>query len=67
MKKLIIAAMAMTGCARTDIYYPSNGKDVVYDEKGRASRYHNRAVVLNGSDSLGNTVVEVTNLSLIHI
>jgi hypothetical protein len=53
--------LVICSCARTDIYYPSNGKDVVVDERGHVSRHHNRAVVLNGSDALGNTVVEVTH------
>ena len=58
--KLATAGLCLCSCARTDIYYPSNGKDVVYDERGRVSRHHNRAVVLNGSDALGNTVIDVT-------
>lgn len=58
---LATAGLCLCSCARTDIYYPSNGKDVVYDERGRPQRHHNRAVVLNGSDALGNTVVEVTS------
>lgn len=63
MKNLIssLLCIGVMGCARTDIYYPSNGKDVVIDERGHVSRHHNRAVVLNGSDSLGNTVIDVTN------
>lgn len=42
------------------MYYPSDGKSVVVDERGRVNRGHGRAVVLNGVDSLGNTVIEVT-------
>lgn len=61
MKLAMFLPIVLAACARTDIYYPSNGKDVVVDERGRVSRHHNRAVVLNGSDSLGNTVIEVTN------
>lgn len=60
MFPLGMSVYIFTSCARTDIYYPSSGKDVVIDERGRVSRHHNRAVVLNGSDSLGNTIVEVT-------
>ena len=52
------------GCARTDIYWPPDGKSVVVGENGRVSRAHNRAVVLNGSDSLGNTVIELNGKSL---
>lgn len=59
MKALAFVAVLGIGCARTDIYYPyaasydSDGKSVVPPGGGRA-------VVLNGSDALGNTVVEVT-------
>jgi hypothetical protein len=56
-----LISLALASCARTDIYYPSNGKDVVVDERGRVSRHHQRAVVLNGSDSLGDTVIDVTS------
>lgn len=46
--------LIMVGCARTDIYYPpGDGKEVV-------GNGHGRAVVLNGSDSLGNTRIAVT-------
>ena len=55
-----VPLLFLCGCARTDVYYPPDGKSVVVDERGRVSRAHNRAVVLNGSDSLGNTVIEVT-------
>lgn len=58
--RLLLLPLLLGACARTDIYYPSNGKDVVVDERGRVSRHHNRAVVLNGSDALGHTEVEVT-------
>ena len=47
--------LVFNGCARTDIYYPSDGKMTI---EGKLP--HNRAVVLNGSDSLGNTVIDVT-------
>jgi hypothetical protein len=56
---LAAAGLSLCSCARTDIYYPyaasydSDGKSVVPPGGGRA-------VVLNGSDALGNTVVEVT-------
>ena len=60
--RLLAATVAISaGCARVDLYYPSSGKEVVVDEKGRVSRSHNRAVVLNGTDSLGNTVIDVTH------
>jgi hypothetical protein len=55
-----LLCLAVGACARTDLYYPSNGKDVVVDDRGRVSRGHNRAVVLNGTDALGNTVIDVT-------
>lgn len=58
---LLLPILLLGACARTDIFYPSNGKDVVIDERGHAHRPHGRAVVLNGSDALGNTVVEVTS------
>jgi hypothetical protein len=61
MVSLAAATVCLCSCARTDVYYPSNGKDVVYDERGRPFRHHNRAVVLNGSDALGNTVIDVTS------
>jgi hypothetical protein len=54
----------LSACARTDFYYPSNGKDVVYDERGRPQVSHRRAIVLNGSDSLGATHVRITSNSL---
>ena len=60
MRFTLILPLALCACARTDLYYPPNGKEVVVDERGRVSRHHNRAVVLNGSDALGNTVVEVS-------
>ena len=44
------------GCARTDIYYPYAG----FDGKGGPVG-GGRAVVLNGSDALGNTVIDVTS------
>ena len=34
------------------------------DERGRVSRPHGRAVVLNGSDSLGATRIRITSNSL---
>jgi hypothetical protein len=60
LSSLILVVMA-TGCARMDVYYPGDGKSVVVDDRGRPHRAHNRAVVLNGTDSLGNTVIDVTN------
>lgn len=45
----------LTSCARTDIYYPYAGFDGKNGPPGGG-----RAVVLNGSDSLGNTVIDVT-------
>lgn len=59
--RVVVMASMLPACARMDVYYPSNGKDVVVDDRGRVSRHHNRAVVLNGTDSLGNTVIDVTN------
>ena len=54
-KTILLAAGLACGCARTDIYYPYSGFDGKNGPPGGG-----RAVVLNGSDSLGNTVVEVT-------
>ena len=59
MKISLLIPLALAACARTDVYYPSNGKDVIVDDRGRVSRHHQRAVVLNGSDALGNTVIDV--------
>lgn len=55
----LFIAILVTGCARTDFYYPSDGKAVI-DERGHAHFPHNRAVVLNGSDSLGGTTISIT-------
>jgi hypothetical protein len=63
-KTLLLGFALFTSCARTDFYYPSNGKDVVVDERGRPHRAHGRAIVLNGSDSLGATHVRITSNSL---
>lgn len=56
MKLLLLPLLVIIGggCARTDIYYPfaGDGKSVVGG---------GRAVVLNGTDSLGHTEVEVTS------
>jgi hypothetical protein len=62
---LLAAALVLTlcSCARTDFYYPTDGKEVV-DERGRVSRPHGRAIVLNGSDSLGGTHIRITRNSL---
>ena len=57
-------ASMLPACARTDLYYPSNRKEVIIDERGRVNRHHNRAVVLNGSDSLGATTIRITSNSL---
>lgn len=60
MRALALVAVLSVGCARTDIYFPSDGKTVI-DENGRAHTPRpQRAVVLNGSDSLGDTVIDVT-------
>lgn len=60
----LIAACYLSACARTDIYFPPDGKS--YVEGGKAPSYH-RAVVLNGSDSLGNTQIEVTSNSVRYV
>lgn len=54
----VVLAVAMGACARTDVYYPYTGGD--FDGKSVRPPGGGRAVVLNGSDALGNTVVEVT-------
>jgi hypothetical protein len=64
MKNLCCLLIILSSCARTDFYYPSSGKDVVMDEKGHVHRPHGRALVLNGSDSLGGTHVRITSNSL---
>lgn len=65
MKCLILLPLVFgIGCARTDIYWPSNGKDVVVDGRGRVNRHHNRAIVLNGSDALGATHVRLAGNTL---
>lgn len=64
MKFWLLIPVLMCSCARTDIYWPSNGKDVVVDERGRVSRGHGRAIVLNGSDSIGPTHIRLAGNSL---
>jgi hypothetical protein len=62
MKQIVASIVIVTyccSCGRVDVYYPSDGKSVVVDDKGRPHRAHNRAVVLNGADALGNTSIEV--------
>ena len=60
----LLSIVLLTSCARTDIYFPPSGKSVVVDERGRVNRDHRRAIVLNGSDSLGATYVRITANSL---
>lgn len=60
MKLAVLVPLAMCSCARVDLYYPPDGKSVVVDDRGRPHRAHGRALVLNGTDSLGNTVIDVT-------
>ena len=65
LKTIPLIIAVFTGCARTDFYFPpGDGRDVVIDGKGRVSRPHNRAIVLNGTDSLGPTTVSLTRHSL---
>ena len=45
-----LLALSLGACARVDVYYPAYG-----DERPQ------RAVVLNGTDSLGDTVINVTS------
>jgi hypothetical protein len=59
-----LLCLAMGACARTDIYWPPDGKSVVYDERGRPSRAHGRAIVLNGSDALGSTHIRLAGNTL---
>ena len=64
MRLLVLIPVLMVGCARTDIYWPPNGKDVVVDDRGRVSRGHGRAIVLNGSDALGGTHIRLAGNTL---
>jgi hypothetical protein len=63
MRILIPLVLCLTACARTDFYYPGGNKTFVSPD-GKVSRPHNRAIVLNGSDSLGATHVRITSNSL---
>lgn len=63
-KALLLLVVLGGGCARTDIYWPPNGKDVVVDERGRVSRGHGRAIVLNGTDALGATHIRLAGNTL---
>jgi hypothetical protein len=60
VRALALVAILGVGCGRVDVYYPyaggynSDGKSVVPPGGGRA-------VVLNGTDALGNTVIDVTS------
>jgi hypothetical protein len=62
-KTLMAGLVILTGCARTDFYYPGGGKTFISPD-GKVNRPHNRALVLNGSDSLGATHVRITSNSL---
>src|SRR4029077_18331848 len=59
VRALALVAILGVGCGRVDVYYPyaggysSDGKSVVPPGGGRA-------VVLNGTDALGDTVIDVT-------
>lgn len=64
MRYAPIIALLLSSCARTDLYYPSGGGKEVVDARGRVSRPHGRAVVLNGTDSLGGTHIRITANSL---
>lgn len=55
--KVTVFVAVLGGCARTDVYYPYGGS---FDGKSGPPG-GGRAVVLNGSDSLGNTVIDVTS------
>jgi hypothetical protein len=63
-KAVPLVLLVLASCARTDFYYPGSGKEVIVDERGHVSRPHNRAIVLNGSDSLGGTHIRITSNSL---
>lgn len=64
MRLLLLLPIVCISCARTDFYYPGGGGKEVVDEHGRVSRPHGRAIVLNGSDSLGGTHIRITSNSL---
>ena len=55
--RVLLSVAVLSGCARTDVYYPYGGS---FDGKSGPPG-GGRAVVLNGSDSLGNTVIDVTS------
>jgi hypothetical protein len=55
--RVLLSVAVLSGCARTDVYYPYGGS---FDGKSGPPG-GGRAVVLNGSDALGNTVIDVTS------
>jgi hypothetical protein len=58
VRGLLLLPLLLAGaCARTDIYYPLSGG---FDGKEIRPVGGGRAVVLNGSDALGHTEIEVT-------
>lgn len=59
-----LVAFAFFSCARSDFFFPPDGKSVVTDERGRPRYYAHKAAVLNGVDSLGGTHVLITRNSL---
>jgi hypothetical protein len=58
MRVLALVAVLGVGCGRVDVYYPYAGG---YGDGKSVVPGGGRAVVLNGTDALGNTVVEVTS------
>ena len=58
MRILLLLPLALAACGRVDVYYPSIGG---FDGKSGPTPGGGRAVVLNGTDSLGNTVIDVTS------
>jgi hypothetical protein len=61
MRLAMFLPLLLPACARMDVYYPPNGKDIVEDERGRSHVIQRRALVLNGTDSLGGTSIDVTS------
>jgi hypothetical protein len=60
LKTTPLILLLFTSCARFEVYYPSDGKSVVTDERGRPVFPNRKALIMHGADSLGSTVVDVS-------